>query len=148
MKYPWPIEIHNRTIRLEMSKANSKFLLPAPSLFSLLSSPLHLSFSLSLFLFLLPPSHTSTGTANIGYHSGKPITVADIERVLKPCGSLEEVQIRTGANAFHKKSTFGIVSFHLYGDYANALQVSHLTELPGDILTKYHRNFDITKNTS
>lgn len=143
MKYPWPIEVHGRVIRLEMSKANSKFLL---HFLSFLSSPLHLSFSLPLALFLLPPSHTSTGTAHIGYHSGKPITVSDIEKVLKPCGSLEELQIRTGANAFHKKSTFGIVSFHLYGDYANALQVSRFLESPEDLLTKYHRNFDRTEN--
>lgn len=98
-------------------------------------SPSHLH-SFSHFFFYL-------GTANFGYLSDAPIEKSEVLAALKGRGSLEGVTIEHFVNQDGVKSTFGVVTFAYPDDYADALQVSRLSNFALTLLT----NSSISKTT-
>lgn len=106
-------------------------------------APLHFcSFAPSHFLTFLP-SHLLTfsyfpfylGTANFGYLSDAPIEKSEVLAALKGRGSLEGISIEHFVNQDGVKSTFGVVTFAYPDDYADALQVSRLSNFAPTLLT-------------
>lgn len=95
----------------------------APSHFLTFSS----SHLLTLFFYL--------GTANFGYLSDAPIQKSEVIAALKGRGSLEGISIEHFVNQDGVKSTFGVVTFAYPDDYADALQVSRLSNFAPTLLT-------------
>lgn len=99
-------------------------------------TPTHLHFALSHF-HTFPPSHLLifishiffVGTANFGYLSDAPIKKAEVIDALKGRGSLETISIEHFVTPEGVNSTFGLVTFAYPDDYADALQVSRLSNV-------------------
>lgn len=144
--------LHNRVLRLESSKARRKFpvdfsigpFISCLSAFALCTfAPLLLrTFTLS-HLLTFSPSHLHTfshflfylGTANFGHLSDAPIEKSEVLAALKGRGSLEGISIEHFVNQDGVKSTFGVVTFAYPDDYADALQVSRLSNFAPTLLT-------------
>lgn len=135
--------LHNRVLRLESSKARRKFPVDfavGPFISCLCLCTLH--FAPSHFL-TFSPSHLHTfshfpfylGTANFGYLSDAPIEKSEVLAALKGRGSLEGISIEHFVNQDGVKSTFGVVTFAYPDDYADALQVSRLSNFAPTLLT-------------
>lgn len=134
--------LHNRVLRLESSKARREFPFSFFLLDFILSTHLH-AYTLALRTFALshfhtfPPSHLLifishiffVGTANFGYLSDAPIKKAEVIDALKGRGSLETISIEHFVTPEGVNSTFGLVTFAYPDDYADALQVSRLSNV-------------------
>jgi hypothetical protein len=142
--------LHNRVLRLESSKARREFPFSFFLLDFILSTHLHTftpthlhTYTLALRTFALshfhtfPPSHLLifishiffVGTANFGYLSDAPIKKAEVIDALKGRGSLETISIEHFVTPEGVNSTFGLVTFAYPDDYADALQVSRLSNV-------------------
>ena len=140
--------LHNRVLRLESSKARREFPFSFFLLDFILSIHLHTfttyTFALS-HLRTFAPSHFRTftlshllifishiffvGTANFGYLSDAPIKKSEVIDALKGRGSLETISIEHFVTPEGVNSTFGLVTFAYPDDYADALQVSRLSNV-------------------
>lgn len=103
-------------------------------------TPSHLRTFSPSHLLIFTPSHLLTlffylGTANFGYLSDAPIEKSEVLAALKGRGSLEGISIEHFVNQDGVKSTFGVVTFAYPDDYADALQVSRLSNFSPTLLT-------------
>lgn len=103
-------------------------------------APLHVCIFIRLHFPTFPPSHLHSshfllGTANFGYLSHAPINKSQVADALKGLGSLEGVSVEHFVTAEGVESTFSVVTFAYPDDYADALQVSRLSNFDLTLLT-------------